>query len=56
MFALAAAVRIAVVALALNQDAGFRAALAFVPAAMWAAAAAVLAAMIYARRRTSAPS
>ena len=56
MFALAAAARIAVVALALNQGAGLNAALPFVPAAMWAAAAAVLAAMIYARRRSPAPS
>lgn len=56
MFALAAAVRIAVVALALNQDAGFRAALAYVPAAMWAAAAVLLAAMLVARRRSPAPS
>jgi len=56
MFALAAAARIAIVALALNQDAGFKAALAYVPAAMWAAAAVLLAVVLYARRRTPAPS
>lgn len=50
MFALAAVARIAVVALALNQDAGFRAMLAYVPAAMWAAAAVMLAGMLYVRR------
>ncbi len=42
MFALAAAARIGVIALALNQDAGFRAALEWLPAAAWAAAAIVL--------------
>ena len=36
MFALAAVARIGVIALALNQDAGFRAALAWLPAAAWA--------------------
>lgn len=53
MFALAAAVRIAVVALALNQDAGFRAALAHAPAAMWGAAAVLIAALLAARRRAA---
>lgn len=42
MFALAAVARIGVIALALNQDAGFRAALAWLPAAAWALAAFVL--------------
>jgi len=56
MFALAAVARIAVIALALNQDAGFRALLAYAPAATWAAAAVLLAAMLYARRSSPAPS
>ena len=42
MFALAAVARIGVIALALNQDAGFRSALAWLPAAAWAMAAVVL--------------
>jgi hypothetical protein len=50
MFALAAVARIAVIALALNQDAGFRGLLPYVPAAAWAAAAVLLAAMLYGRR------
>jgi hypothetical protein len=56
MFALAAVARIAVIALALNQDAGFRGLLPYVPAAAWAAAAVLLAAMLYARRSSPAPS
>jgi len=57
MFALAGATRIAVVALALNQDAEFRALLAYAPAAMWASASAsVLAGMLYARWRSPAPA
>jgi len=56
MFALAAVARIAVIALALNQDAGFRGLLAYAPAATWAAAAVLLAAMLYARRSSPAPS
>jgi hypothetical protein len=56
MFALAAVARIAVVALALNQDAGFRALLVYAPAAIWAAAAVLLAGMLFARRRSPAPS
>ena len=56
MFALAAVARIAVVALALNQDEGFRALLAYAPAAIWAAAAVLIAAMIYARGRAGAPT
>ena len=54
MFALAAVARIAVVALALNQDAEFRAMLAYVPAALWAAAAVLLAGLLYARRGSPA--
>lgn len=43
MFALAAVARIGVIALALNQDAGFRAVLSWVPPVAWALAAIVLA-------------
>jgi MFS family permease len=50
MFALATVARIAVVALALNQDAEFRALLVHAPALLWAAAAVLLAGLLYARR------
>ena len=56
MFALAAVARIAVIALALNQDAGFRQLLTHAPAAIWAVAAVLVAAMLVARRRSPAPS
>lgn len=54
MFALAAVARIGVIALALNQDAGFRAALAWLPAAAWAAAAIVLVLALVGRSSKSA--
>ena len=54
MFALAAVARIAVVLLALDQQAGFRALLVQAPAALWAAAAILLAGLLVARRRAAA--
>ena len=46
---LAAIVRIGVVALALNQDAEFRALLMHAPAVLWAAAALLLGVLLHAR-------
>lgn len=56
MFAFAAVVRIAVVALALNQDAEFRALLTYAPAVIWALAAVLLAGVLWPARRSPAPS
>lgn len=53
VFALAAALRIGVVALQLNQDADFRQMLAWIPAAAWAAAAVVLLAALAVRPKAA---
>lgn len=53
VFALAAVLRIGVVALQLNQDADFRQMLAWIPAAAWAAAAIVLLAALTVRPKAA---